>query len=156
MNAVLVNINTVRALRGVNAENLIKLTESGALLWVFNISAVRGGARELRFFLPEVSEPQKFAGSSLEEIIALILPDRNLFGTQDLRSLFLLSRPFAWLLAKSLGSRNTAGNWRVERPVLASYLRRRWIGAAPIILTASNAPLNVIKRPGGDNRRASQ
>jgi hypothetical protein len=156
MNAVLVNLNTVRALRGITAENVIKLTESGALLWAFKFSADRGCRRELRFFLPEISDPKKFAGCSLEEIVPLILPDRNLFGTQDLRSLFLLSRPFAWLLAKELGNRNAAGNWRVERAVLASYLRRRWVGAASTTPSASNAPLNVIKRPVEDNRRASQ
>jgi hypothetical protein len=126
---VLGNVGYVRAARGLTDQQVFDLVEDGQLLWVFNFARKASRQRELRFWLAEIGDPKQVAQLGIEDVLARILPQaRNSFGTFDINLLLSLSKITAWRLARALGKRDSLDNWRVERRVLADFLRQRWIG----------------------------
>lgn len=128
----LVKLNFVRVARRLTAERVIQQTESGALLWVFNVSARKGRRRELRFWLPEIYNPHAVASFNIETVLSQILPPtRSSFGTSEIRLMFMLGRATAFHLAKRIGKKDEQGHLRIKRDTLARFLRQRWIGRRP-------------------------
>ena len=56
---VFLDLNGVRAARGIGADKVNQLVESGELLWVFDVAHSHGGnhPRNLRFWLPKIADP---------------------------------------------------------------------------------------------------
>lgn len=131
MMTALLHLGAVRAIRAWTAEKVFKAVDDGSLLWVFDFTPAVSRRRTLRFLACEIADPQKAASLTLRVVIDSILPPtRRSFGTTEIRGLFTLGRATGWRLAKTLGKRNSAGHWRVQREALARFLRERWIGGA--------------------------
>jgi len=127
---VFLDVNGVRAARGISADKVCDLVESGALLWVFNLGRNGKSIRELRFFVHEVANPSGWASMRLPEVIAKILPvSRRQFSASELTQWFLISRPTAYRLGGELGGVVKNRIIQFERPALAGYLESRWLGA---------------------------
>jgi|GEM_PF-2426326 hypothetical protein len=130
---VLLDVNGVRSARGISADKVIELAESGELLWVFNMGRIQNekAIRNLRFWLPEIVNPSGMVGFKLEEMISKILPaSRPDFTGGEIGQWFLVSRPTVKRIgAECHGTVKSKRFLTVTRQALASYLRRRWVGA---------------------------
>ena len=131
---VFVDINGVRASRGVSADKVKELAEAGKLLWVFNLGRANSGAgkHDLRFWLPEVFNPAAVAHFNLEDVISNILPARRqAFNGSEIGQWFLVSRPTVRRISSECGGTILNKRFlRVSRERLAGYLRKCWMGGA--------------------------
>ena len=88
---VFLDVNGVRAARGISADKVSELVESGELIWVFNLGAAGESIRELRFLAQEVVNPSGMARVQLPEVIAKILPvRRRTFNGAEIGQWFLV------------------------------------------------------------------
>jgi hypothetical protein len=126
---IFLDVNGVRAARGISADRVNELVEAGKLLWVFNLGRDEKSIRHLRFLAREVANPSGWSSVQLPEVIAQILPvSRRSFSSAEIAQWFLVSRPTACRLGSELGAlKNRA--WQIERPPLAAYLESQWVGA---------------------------
>lgn len=126
----LIPISVVRALRGLSAEAILALMESGELRFAFNFSArfPKSQVCHWRFWLREVIAPNTVARLTLLQAIALMLGEhRQRWRGTELAQLLLLSRPTIHRLHQSGALRGKIkGNtlW-VERPALETLLTTR-------------------------------
>ena len=128
---VFLDVNGARAARGISANQVNELVETGKLLWVFNLARNEKSIRYLRFFAREIANPSGWSGVQLPEVIAQILPvSRRQFNSAELEQWFLISRPTACHLGSELGGVLKNHAWQVERSALAGYLESRWLGTA--------------------------
>jgi hypothetical protein len=132
---VFLDVNGLRAARGININQVNELVESGKLLWVFNVGRQAGEThnRNLRFWLPEILDSSEVADLKLENVIQKILPlNRQNFNGSELCQWFLISRQTVHRLGQKIGGVVKNRVLRVERNQLADYLSERWIGATPV------------------------
>lgn len=128
---VFLDVNGVRAARGISADKVSELAEAGELIWVFNMGMKANSIRHLRFWAREVTNPAGWANMRLPEVIAQILPvSRQHINGAEIAQWFLVSRPTACRLGSDLGGTLKNNTWHVERQALAGYLESRWLGAA--------------------------
>jgi hypothetical protein len=129
---IFLDVNGVRAARGISADKVNELVEVGKLLWVFNMGRMQSNKaiRNLRFWLPEVVNPSGATSFQLEEVISKILPvSRQTFSGGEICQWFLVSRPTVMRLSAECHGVKSKRVLSVARTSLASYLQRRWIGA---------------------------
>jgi hypothetical protein len=137
------DVNGVRSSRGISADKVNELVESGGLLWVFNLglSKSQKPIRTLRFWAQEIIEPAGVTGLRLDEVIAKILPtSRQAFSGSEIGQIFMVSRPTVKRLGAELqGKISNKRVLTVERKPLADFLRRRWVGDVNSIKNARAA-----------------
>jgi hypothetical protein len=130
---VFLDLNGVRAARGISADKVNQLVESGELLWVFNLAQAHGGKhpRNLRFWLPEIADARAVRQLSLDAVISKILPPgRSTINGAEIGRWFLVSRPTVKLIGKNLRGAVKNRLLHVRRDSLAHWLQQRWIGGA--------------------------
>jgi hypothetical protein len=131
------DVNGVRSSRGISADKVNELVETGGLLWVFDLglSKSQKPIRTLRFWAQEIIEPAGVDFLPLGEVIAKILPARReAFSGSEIGQIFMVSRPTVKRLGAALqGKISIKRVLTVEREPLADFLRRRWVGARSAI-----------------------
>jgi hypothetical protein len=137
---VLVDVNGVRAARGVDADTVFASVEDALrddhLRFVFDVAT---GApisdpariRELRFWAREIIAPETCRGIGLEEALLFIVPaGRVWFQSGELCQLLLISRATLKCLGAELRGEIVDGSLRVRRTDLIKFFHRRWVAAA--------------------------
>lgn len=125
---VLVTVDMVRAVRGVDADSVFAAVDNGNLKWVFDVAPEINSAdrkvRELRFWAAEIIGPEFVAKLSIAEAIKSILGEhrQEWRGTQ-IEQLLLVSRPTVMRLNHSgnLPGEIIKGALRVGRPQLEQF-----------------------------------
>ena len=121
---VLVDLATVRAARGVDAESVLAAVDAGELRGVFDVSAsADGGIRELRFWMRGVIAPETVAGLGTEAIIQLVLGDRATYRRGELEVQWVMSHVTVMRLIRS-GEFKLHGR-EVTTESLRKFLRSR-------------------------------
>ena len=127
---VLVGLKTVRAMRGITAEAVMKIVERGELKFVFNLASP--GCRKLRalrFWLPEVVDPRAVAKLKIETVVSMILPrESRSISCSEICKRFTVCRPTVHRWRVECGGVIKNRVLYIERDALAKWLRRRWIG----------------------------
>ena len=132
---VLIDLNTVRATRGISTRKVNALVESGALLWVFNMGRMNTEKPilELRFWLPEIIDAEAVIHLKISEVIQKILPEsRQKISGSEIGQWFLVSRPTVQRIGLETGGVVKDRILHVKRPALEDYLRKRWLGAGSV------------------------
>jgi hypothetical protein len=135
---LLVTIDAVRAVRGLDAEGVWAEVDQGRLRWVWDISTRPHGrdtrtlsVRELRFWVAELIAPELCQPLAPEQAFALILgKGRQQWRAGEVMQGLLCSRSFVKrLIDAGELSGPIAGHTRwITRSSLAAFLRRRLIG----------------------------
>jgi hypothetical protein len=126
---VLVDVNMVRAARGVDADTVTAWVDSGELVWVWNVSTNPGGEiRELRFWAGEIICQDKVRALSLNHVVNALLPAREWFRGTEVSHLLLVSRPTVWFLRTELKAVLIGHTLKVKRMELVAFFKRRWVG----------------------------
>jgi hypothetical protein len=128
----LLTLSTVRALRGCVTEKIKREVESGKFLWVFDFSlsenAPDSRSQALRFWVADVAEGDGVKDLTVEDVVNQILPlARGSFPSDDVCLRFSVNRATLFRLRKIFG----CGLGRVNREILAGFLKTRWLGAIP-------------------------
>jgi hypothetical protein len=131
---VLVDTNTVRAARGVDADSVLAATDAGELRWVWDVSAAAAAerrVRELRFWAREVIMPEGTRGLTLEQVLECIVPPgRETFAGTQVGQLLMVSRPTMLALYAEMSAVLVGRAITVPRRGLERFLRSRWQGGA--------------------------
>jgi len=128
---VFLDVNGVRAARGISANKVCELVESGKLLWVFDVGQMRGKKkRALRFWAQEIVDAGAVAKLKLDDVISKILPvSRRSFNGAEIGQWFLVSRPTVQRIGSETRSGVKSRLLHVRRDSLAEFLRKNWLGA---------------------------
>jgi hypothetical protein len=134
---VLVGVDTVASVHGIAVPQVHELAEE-RLVWVWNVAVRADGARkELRFWSREIIFPESTARLAIEQVIASIVPRRDLvpgqsagFSHREVMQLLRINQATAIELRAELQAVNVNGRPWVPRAGLETFLRRRWLGAA--------------------------
>lgn len=140
MNPALVKIDVAADLMRRSIPAIVGMVDGGSpseagLLWTFNLSRkLAGRRRELRFWRPELLERATGQAASchkleLAQVIGQILPEhREHFHAGEVDQMFQ-TRPRTRLdFGAELPGKRVGGRHVYSRPVLVSFLQRRWIG----------------------------
>lgn len=116
-----------------------------ALQWVWDIKTnPKGKIRELRFWVPELKNPQATARLTLDEVITEILPEtRREFHAGEVCRFLQLRAPTLMLLRGELDGEVRRNSGYFPRPGLVKFFRSRWLGAA--ISNAVKTPTDQTK-----------
>lgn len=129
---VLVTVDMLRAVLGVDADSINARVDAGEFRWVWNVSAGTGDVRELRFWAREIIAPEQCAKLSLPLALNLILGQERLHwrGT-EIAHLLLVSRPQIFRLheAGELPGEIVGHTLRVTRSALVNFLTHRLVQA---------------------------
>ena len=130
---ILVDLQSVRAARGLDAESIIAMVDNARhpdhLRFVFNVGL--GEARELRFWTTEIIAPESVTHLGRDEVINLILGQRETFRRSEIEIQWVISALHISNLVKSgqlLETKEGPTRGRLLRSCLANFLRSRWIG----------------------------
>jgi hypothetical protein len=135
---VLVPLDTVRAVLGLDAEGVVERVEAGQLRWVWDISARARGrrpcsrlnVRELRFWASELIAPGPCRALPPEQVIGLILgAQRQCWRAGEVVQRLLCSRSIVKRLVDAgelSGPLEHRLRW-ITRQSLADFLRRRLV-----------------------------
>lgn len=132
INSQLVPIAVVRTLRGISADSVQSLVDSGELRFVWNIGlrGPRATIPDLRLWLREVIQPISVASMDLPAALALILgANRTRFRGTEIGQLLMICRPQMHRLYKSRAIQGKITNrtlW-VARPTLEQFLAERFV-----------------------------
>lgn len=121
----LVEIGTVRAVRRVDADTIHDEVDEGKYRWVWNVSALRGEIRELRFWTRELHEPAAVANLSVPEVVNQILGPQAEWRGPEIAQLLIVSRPTVHRLQAELGAVLVGGVIKCRRDGLARWLKAR-------------------------------
>ena len=124
--ALLLTVDTVAASRGVTPESVYEDVDSGRLLWVWNVAAdFSGPKRELRFFAQEVIAPEFARQQKLNDVIKLLVPQREWLRNWELEHLLAVRRPTLLALRDELRAQVVDNCVRIHRNALVSFFMRR-------------------------------
>lgn len=135
----LVKIDVATVFLNRPTKHVFNLVDGGAvseagLLWVFNVARNPAGVRrDLRFWLPELkarteAEPSQYHRHDIQWVIAQILPEsRTNFQAGEVDRLFQVRHSRRLEMFESAGL--AAGRNFYSRPMLADFLKCRWLGA---------------------------
>jgi hypothetical protein len=128
---VLVDVQTVRAARCVDAESVFALVDNGDLQWVFDMATDGpGGAqrRELRFWTREIIAPETTASLSIAQVIKSILGEKKIFHSGEIEQQWVLCQQSIMRLRQS--GDFAGGKGSLTRDSLETFLIKRWCGTA--------------------------
>lgn len=123
----LVDLNAVRAVRGVDADTILADVDEGRLRWVWNVAAQPGEIRELRFWTLEVNLPDSVRRVTLEQVTDLILGARAEWRGPEIAQLLIVSRPTVHRLQHELKAARVGGVLKCQRSGLADFFKRRLV-----------------------------
>jgi hypothetical protein len=129
---VLVDVQTVRAARCVDAESVFALVDDGKLKWVFDFSSElaktysRFDKRELRFWTDEVTAPDATAHKTIAQVIGLILGGKQNFHSGEIEQEWVISHQT--IMRLRLAGEISGGKGSITRASLVGFLSRRWLG----------------------------
>lgn len=131
---ILVDLGTVRAAWGLDADTVRQRVEDGHLRWVFDIGpkpATEGGVpgkRELRFWIREIVSPRKCEELNLEQALLSILGASPAIRRGELERQWVVSHVTVhrWIRQKEI---YTYSSGLISRQSLADFLRRRHASA---------------------------
>jgi hypothetical protein len=129
-------IDTVSCVAGLSVDQVYDRVESGAFLWVWNVSSGASGKRELRFWSREINDPVSVTNLTLDAVIKAIIPERaHVPGQRDglhnweFRHLLRLSKSSVSELRKELCVKGTIRNLFIPRENIEQFFQRRWLGS---------------------------
>jgi hypothetical protein len=128
----LLKIDAAAYLRRTTVDNLFKLSEGGTLIdhgleWVFNVATNANGVeRDLRFWSQEIEAPETTDKSSLAGMLAVLLPRKLNFASQEVTSLLQIRRSHLMQLRRV---RALPPGKFTSRAALENFLQSRWLGA---------------------------
>ncbi len=128
----LVDIQTVRALRGLDAESVSALIDAGRIRWVWDLSAPGGARRELRFLAAEaIGKAETVTASRADAIdMAIGVPaSRVRVRAAELEQRWVVSNQTILRLGR-MGEIHVeiVGHTKwVKRESLVKFLGRRWV-----------------------------
>lgn len=128
-NVALVDIGTARAVKGLDTESLVALTESGEFRWVWDVGTGRN-RRELRFWRLELVDASVTNNLLMPAVIDTILPTtRDRFRSGELQALFTISAQLILqhYKAGTLDGTQTSTTLYITRASLAQFLFKRLI-----------------------------
>lgn len=124
-NVALVTVETVRAVRGVDAESVVACIEEGKIRWAWDVAAPGSASRrEIRIWADEIADPAAVAGMSLASVISAVIGSTP-GGRQ--RAAVIETR---WTIsAQHIAALVRAGVWQEDRIGHTRYLRRQTLEA---------------------------
>jgi hypothetical protein len=124
---VLVTLDVVRAVFGVDAEEVMKMVESGELQWVFDLSARGAAYRELRFWTRELVAPERCLMTPARAVQLILGEDRGRWRGTEIQQLLLVSRPsvLRWHRSGVLPGETLNRTLWVTRRTLEQFLTER-------------------------------
>ena len=129
---VLVTLDTLRSVLGVDADSILAKVEAGELRWVFNV-AVGDDVRELRFWAKELIAPEFVTNLTIKQAIAEILgSQRARWRGTEIAQLLLVSRPTIMRLVNTeeLPGDVIGGVIQVPRASLEKFLLARLLNGS--------------------------
>ena len=127
---VLVKIDMLRALWGVDSETISAKVDAGEILWAWDVSAGRGEVRELRFWVRELIAPETVRLTPAQTIQSVLGEGRTRWRGVEIAQLLLVSRPHIFKLHESgeLPGDIISGVLYVQREAVRAFLASRLIG----------------------------
>lgn len=126
----LVDLGTVRAAWGLDADTVRQRVDDGQLRWVFDIGpqpATEGsvpGKRELRFWIREIVSPRQTEALNLEQALLSLLGASPAIRRGELERQWVVSHVTVhrWIRQREI---YTYSSGLISRQSLADFLRRR-------------------------------
>ena len=129
-------IDAVHLMTGDPLERIYGRVDTGALLWVWDISAGDGQKRNLRFWTREIAEPGTTDTLRIDEVISQVIPARPL-RQWEFALKFQVHRFTMIHLRSELEVQEREGRILIPRASIEKFLRNRWCGRlAPARQTA--------------------
>jgi hypothetical protein len=126
---VLVTLDVVRAVYGVEAEEVTVKADSGELQWVFDVSVRGRHQREPRFWVRELMAPEQCQMTPAEAVRMILGPDRQRWRSMEIQQLLLTSRAtvMRWHRLRMLrGKMKGRTVWVTRRRLERFLLKRLW------------------------------
>ena len=122
---VLMSMETVRAVLGVDADTINARIESGEIRWVWDV-ALGADVRELRFWAKEFIAPA-LCPANPKAVVAEILGTRERFRGTEIAQMLLVSRPtiLRLVMNSELAGDIISGVIQVKRAALEKFLLTR-------------------------------
>ena len=125
---VLLDLQSVRAAHGLDAESVEAMVQAGELQWVFDISLLHDAGRaELRFWTKEVVAPETTLTLRLRDVVQSILGNAATITRGELERQWVCSHVHVMRLIKQ-GEIELLTASKISRPSLVNFLTRRWAG----------------------------
>jgi hypothetical protein len=128
----LVTVSTVCAMRGVDAEAVARMVDDALdlrhLRFAFNVGLGRY-ARELRFYVDELTAPAMVKNFTVQDAIGRILGGRSAFCRSEMEIAWTLGTGHFTRLIRANILKSEHG--RFSRVVLEAFLFSRWSGNNP-------------------------
>jgi hypothetical protein len=126
---ILVNLDSVRTAKGVDAESVIAMVDNVLhpehIKFVFDLSLPGTTRRELRFWITEIVAPDFVAGLAINQAVAEIIGARETFRRSEIEMQWVCHAATIMRLIKA-GELAEEGN-RLLSVSLKNFLIRRWI-----------------------------
>lgn len=123
MKTALVDLQTVRAVRGLNAIGVLALVDSGQFRFVWDVSPVVNQIPCLRFLADEIFQPDKCAGLTAETALELVLGYKQTFTPGEIERQWVVCHQTIMRLRHAGEIERVNG--RLTRASLAAFLQRR-------------------------------
>lgn len=137
---VLVDLQSVRAAFGLDAESVLAMVDAGELKWVFNI-ALGDDIRELRFLASEIVDAAK-APRTLTTAVETIVGSGDTITRGELERQWVCSHVHIMRLIREQEIALLTPS-KISRRSLRDFLTRRWCGAVGARSTAPVKARNV-------------
>ena len=126
---VLVDLQTVRAARGVDAESIVALVDNGELQWVFDLGLGGGDIRELRFWAREIIAPETVTNLKLSAVVDSILGNGATIRRGEIERQWVISAPHVMRLVRAEEIKEIAPG-KICRLSLVKFLTSRHAATA--------------------------
>lgn len=127
----LVDLQTIRAIRGLDAESVLALIDAGRIRWVWDVSLPNSARRELRFLTAEARGEAVSVTASRAQAIDLAIgvpPTRQRVRAAEIEQRWVVSNQTVMRLGRAgeiTVEMEGHTKW-VRRDSLARFLARRW------------------------------
>lgn len=127
----LVDLQTIRAIRGLDAESVLALIDAGRIRWVWDVSLPNSARRELRFLTAEARGEAVCVTASRAQAIDLAIgvpPTRQRVRAAEIEQRWVVSNQTVMRLGRAgeiTVEMEGHTKW-VRRDSLARFLARRW------------------------------
>lgn len=125
---VLVGIGVMQAALGVDMDSIISRSQSGELLWVWDISAGGGSVIEYRFWSRELVAPEWCRNLKRDEVVRMVIgTDLPRIRRQEACRILACTRPHVKRLVDDghLSADPAAPEHFIDRASFESFLKKR-------------------------------
>jgi len=126
---VLVPLDVVRAVYGVEAEAVMAKVDSGELQWVFDVSVRGRHVRVPRFWARELMAPEQCRMTPAQAVQLILGPNRQNWRSTEIQQLLLTSRAtvMRWHRSRLLRGKTKGRTvWVTRRRLERFLLQRLW------------------------------